>query len=41
MKEQKLVVKNVKSFNLEHIFECGQCFRWNKNDDGGYTGVVK
>ena len=41
MKEQNLVVKNVKSFNLEHIFECGQCFRWNKNDDGDYIGVVK
>jgi len=41
MKEQNLVVKNVKSFNLEHIFECGQCFRWNKNDDGDYMGVVK
>ena len=41
MKEQNLVVKNVKSFNLEHIFECGQCFRWNRNDDGDYMGVVK
>ena len=40
MKEQKLELKNVKSFNLEHIFECGQCFRWNKNEDGSYTGVV-
>ena len=41
MKEQKLELKNIKSFNLEHIFECGQCFRWNKNEDGSYTGVVK
>ncbi|MBR1653382.1 MAG: 8-oxoguanine DNA glycosylase [Clostridia bacterium] len=40
MKEQNLVLKNVKSFNLTHIFECGQCFRWNKNEDGSYTGVV-
>ncbi len=29
------------SFNLTHIFECGQCFRWNKENDGSYTGVVK
>ena len=41
MKEQKLELKNIKSFNLEHIFECGQCFRWNKNEAGSYTGVVK
>lgn len=41
MKEQNLVIKNVKSFNLTHIFECGQCFRWNENEDGSYTGVVK
>jgi len=41
MKEQNLILKNVKSFNLEHIFECGQCFRWNENEDGSYTGVVK
>ena len=40
MKEQNLILKNVKSFNLEHIFECGQCFRWNKNEDGSYTGIV-
>lgn len=26
-------------FELEDIFECGQCFRWNKQQDGSYTGV--
>ena len=41
MKEQSLLLKNVNSFNLTHIFECGQCFRWNENNDGSYTGVVK
>lgn len=40
MKEQELEIKNVNSFNLKHIFECGQCFRWNENIDGTYTGVV-
>ena len=29
------------SFNLVHIFECGQCFRWNKEENGSYTGVFK
>lgn len=41
MKEQNLVIKNVKSFNLTHIFECGQCFRWNQSPDGSYTGIVR
>ena len=41
MKEQKYVIKNIDSFEPTHIFECGQCFRWNKEEDGSYTGVVK
>lgn len=41
MKEQKLVLKNLDSFELEDIFECGQCFRWNKQEDGSYVGVIK
>ena len=28
-------------FELQHILECGQCFRWKKEDDFSYTGVVK
>lgn len=34
-------ISNQDSFDLVHIFECGQCFRWNKEEDGSYTGVVK
>ena len=41
MQKQEYILKNQDSFNLKHIFECGQCFRWNENDDGSYTGVVK
>ena len=40
MKEQVYVLENVQDFELEHIFECGQCFRWNKEEDSSYTGVV-
>ena len=29
------------SFELADIFDCGQCFRWNIEDDGSYTGVFK
>ena len=39
MKEQKYMLKNIDSFELKDIFECGQCFRWNKEDDGSYTGI--
>lgn len=35
-----LVLENVRDFNGEHIFECGQCFRWNKEEDGSYTGIA-
>ena len=39
--EQEYIIGNIKSFNSTHIFECGQCFRWNKQKDGTYTGVIK
>lgn len=29
------------SFELADVFDCGQCFRWNIEDDGSYTGVFK
>lgn len=41
MQEQKYILKNYDSFNLKDIFECGQCFRWNKEEDQSYTGVFK
>lgn len=37
--EQKYVLNNCKSFRLRDVFECGQCFRWNKQLDGSYTGI--
>lgn len=39
--EQEYILENCKSFEPEHIFECGQCFRWNKQKDGSYTGIFK
>lgn len=39
--EQEYILENCKSFEPEHIFECGQCFRWNKQEDGSYTGIFK
>lgn len=40
MEEQSYILENINSFNLIDIFECGQCFRWNKEDDESYTGVI-
>lgn len=37
--EQKYIIKNCKSFKVRDIFECGQCFRWNEEPDGSYTGI--
>lgn len=41
MKEQIYKMDLILAFNLEHIFECGQCFRWNKEQNESYTGVFK
>ena len=41
MKEQEYKIENIKSFDLADIFDCGQCFRWNKQENGSYTGVFK
>lgn len=35
-----MIKKEVRDFNLRHIFECGQCFRWERNTDGSYTVVA-
>lgn len=37
--DKGLFIKNATDFEPEHIFECGQCFRWNKYENG-YIGVV-
>lgn len=31
---------NVTDFNLAATLECGQAFRWSRDPDGGYTGVI-
>lgn len=41
MKEQVFILENYKDFEPRHIFDCGQCFRWNIQTDGSYTGVFK
>lgn len=36
----RIIVDGVKDFRLEHTFDNGQCFRWNREVDGSYTGVA-
>lgn len=38
--EEGIVLKGVKDFELKHIFDCGQSFRWNEDKDGSYKGVA-
>ena len=35
-----LILEDVSDFDARHIFECGQCFRWTKEEDGSYTGIA-
>ena len=38
---KKLVLENVRDFDLTDIFESGQCFRFTREKNGSYTGVVR
>lgn len=37
--EQTYTIRNQGEFKLKDIFECGQCFRWNRQEDESYIGV--
>ena len=41
MQEQIYKINQIETFVLQHVFECGQCFRWNKQPDESYTGVFE
>lgn len=38
--KEKLFLASSAEMDAVKTFECGQCFRWNRGSDGGYTGVV-
>lgn len=38
-KNNKLIIQGLEHFNPKHIFECGQCFRWFREDNGSYTTI--
>ncbi|MCG8484420.1 MAG: 8-oxoguanine DNA glycosylase [Clostridia bacterium] len=35
-----VIIENLEHFDPVHVFECGQCFRWNKENNNSYTGVA-
>lgn len=35
-----VIISEINDFNPVHTFECGQCFRWDRESDGSYTGVA-
>jgi N-glycosylase/DNA lyase len=39
--ENRVTVNEIRDFDPVHTFECGQCFRWSREPDGSYTGVVR
>lgn len=41
-KGNKIILQGIsEDFDPKHIFECGQCFRWLRQEDNSYTGVVQ
>jgi N-glycosylase/DNA lyase len=38
--DEGIVIKDVVDFDLRHIFDCGQSFRWNEQKDGSFIGVA-
>ena len=37
---RKIVIKGVRDFDSEQTFDCGQCFRWRKLNDGSWIGLA-
>ncbi len=40
-KENGIILEDIECFNVELSVFCGQAFRWEKNEDGSFTGTVK
>ena len=37
--DNTVIIEDIKDFDPKHIFECGQCFRWIKEEDESYTST--
>ena len=41
-KDNQIILEGIsEDFEPKHVFECEQCFRWLREEDGSYTGVVQ
>jgi len=40
-RNDEVVLTGISDFDLTKTFECGQCFRWDADEGGEYTGVVR
>ena len=39
--DNDVILEGVECLNLDLTLDCGQAFRWKKNDDGSWSGVAK
>lgn len=37
---ENIVIKNIKNFSLEQTLDCGQAFRWRKDNAGTWCGIA-
>lgn len=37
---QQIKIEHIRDFHPDHIFDCGQAFRWERQEDGSYTGIA-
>jgi N-glycosylase/DNA lyase len=40
-KNNDIIIKNLKDFDPVQTFECGQCFRWRRLENGNWLGVAR
>ena len=40
-KGNDIILENVECLDLDLTLDCGQAFRWVKNEDNSWSGVVK
>ena len=40
VENSNVVIEDIKDFKLSDTFDCGQCFRFNPCEDGGYIGTA-
>lgn len=38
--KDKIYIKNTSCFDLDQTLDCGQAFRWSKNNDGVWSGIA-